>query len=82
MYSVAEQLLDVDQMMMFESLSAVSPPKGRMELVHQKPYVIVDYAHTPDARWTMYLSRLELIIRVRFWLSSDVVVIVIELSDP
>ena len=48
-YSVAEQLLDVDQMMMFESLSAVSPPKGRMELVHQKPYVIVDYAHTPDA---------------------------------
>ena len=48
-YSVAEQLLDVDQMMMFESLSAVAPPKGRMELVHQKPYVIVDYAHTPDA---------------------------------
>lgn len=48
-YGVTEQLLDIDQMEMFESLSAVSPPKGRMELVHQKPYVIVDYAHTPDA---------------------------------
>ncbi len=48
-YSVVEQLLEVDQMELFESLSAIRPPKGRMELVHQEPYVIVDYAHTPDA---------------------------------
>ena len=48
-YGVVEQLLDVDEMEVFESLSAIMPPKGRMELVHQKPYVIVDYAHTPDA---------------------------------
>ena len=49
MYGVVEQLLDVDQMELFESLSAITPPKGRMELVHQQPFVIVDYAHTPDA---------------------------------
>ena len=48
-YGVVEQLLDVDQMELFESLSAITPPKGRMELVHQQPCVIVDYAHTPDA---------------------------------
>jgi UDP-N-acetylmuramoyl-L-alanyl-D-glutamate--2,6-diaminopimelate ligase len=32
-----------------EALSAFSPPSGRFEVVSRRPYVVVDYAHTPDA---------------------------------
>ena len=39
---------DVDRV--FQAVSDVSPVKGRMELVGDKPVsVVVDYAHTPDA---------------------------------
>lgn len=30
-------------------LAEAVPPPGRFELVHRRPYVVVDYAHTPDA---------------------------------
>jgi UDP-N-acetylmuramoyl-L-alanyl-D-glutamate--2,6-diaminopimelate ligase len=32
-----------------DALSAFSPPSGRFEVVSRRPYVVVDYAHTPDA---------------------------------
>jgi UDP-N-acetylmuramoyl-L-alanyl-D-glutamate--2,6-diaminopimelate ligase len=31
------------------TLSEVAPPAGRFQLVHERPYVVIDYAHTPDA---------------------------------
>jgi len=31
------------------ALSRVAPPAGRFQLVHERPYVVIDYAHTPDA---------------------------------
>jgi UDP-N-acetylmuramoyl-L-alanyl-D-glutamate--2,6-diaminopimelate ligase len=31
------------------ALSRVAPPPGRFQIVHQRPCVVVDYAHTPDA---------------------------------
>lgn len=32
-----------------QALSLVTPPPGRFQLVREKPDVVVDYAHTPDA---------------------------------
>jgi UDP-N-acetylmuramoyl-L-alanyl-D-glutamate--2,6-diaminopimelate ligase len=31
------------------ALSRVAPPPGRFQIVNQRPCVVVDYAHTPDA---------------------------------
>lgn len=31
------------------ALEAAPPPPGRFEVVHERPYVVVDYAHGPDA---------------------------------
>jgi UDP-N-acetylmuramoyl-L-alanyl-D-glutamate--2,6-diaminopimelate ligase len=31
------------------ALAEVPPPAGRFQVVHRRPHVIVDYAHTPDA---------------------------------
>lgn len=32
-----------------QALAEAAPPPGRFEVVHRKPYVVVDYAHSPDA---------------------------------
>lgn len=32
-----------------EAIAGVRPPEGRFEAVTERPYVVVDYAHTPDA---------------------------------
>ncbi|HWZ92105.1 MAG TPA: UDP-N-acetylmuramyl-tripeptide synthetase [Polyangiaceae bacterium] len=32
-----------------ELLAQAAPPPGRFQLVHQRPHVVIDYAHTPDA---------------------------------
>ena len=31
------------------ALAQVAPPVGRFQVVHEHPYVVIDYAHTPDA---------------------------------
>ena len=31
------------------ALAEASPPPGRFEVVYERPYVVVDYAHSPDA---------------------------------
>jgi UDP-N-acetylmuramoyl-L-alanyl-D-glutamate--2,6-diaminopimelate ligase len=31
------------------ALSRVLPPPGRFQVVRERPYVVIDYAHTPDA---------------------------------
>jgi UDP-N-acetylmuramoyl-L-alanyl-D-glutamate--2,6-diaminopimelate ligase len=31
------------------NLAACAPPRGRFQVVHRDPLVVVDYAHTPDA---------------------------------
>jgi UDP-N-acetylmuramoyl-L-alanyl-D-glutamate--2,6-diaminopimelate ligase len=31
------------------ALAEGAPPTGRFQLIHERPYVVVDYAHTPDA---------------------------------
>lgn len=37
-------------------LKKLAPAPGRMEIISQEPYVIVDYAHTPDALQNAILS--------------------------
>jgi UDP-N-acetylmuramoyl-L-alanyl-D-glutamate--2,6-diaminopimelate ligase len=32
-----------------DAIAAAAPPPGRFEVIHQKPWVVVDYAHSPDA---------------------------------
>ncbi len=32
-----------------ERIASAPPPPGRFEVVHERPYVVVDYAHSPDA---------------------------------
>ncbi len=32
-----------------EALAAAPPPRGRFEVVSERPHVVVDYAHSPDA---------------------------------
>ena len=31
------------------AIAAAPPPPGRFEVLHERPYVVVDYAHRPDA---------------------------------
>jgi UDP-N-acetylmuramoyl-L-alanyl-D-glutamate--2,6-diaminopimelate ligase len=31
------------------AIEEAPPPPGRFELIHERPYVVVDYAHSPDA---------------------------------
>ena len=32
-----------------EALAAAASPPGRFEVIHERPWVVVDYAHSPDA---------------------------------
>ncbi len=48
-YAVADLFLDDEALVVFEKLSGLNGAKGRLEIVHHQPRVIVDYAHTPDA---------------------------------
>ncbi|HVM69594.1 MAG TPA: cyanophycin synthetase, partial [Gaiellaceae bacterium] len=32
-----------------EALAIAPAPPGRFEVIHERPYVVVDYAHSPDA---------------------------------
>lgn len=49
-YGIAAELGFTDQVVL-KSLSLITPPKGRMELLHGENGItgIVDYAHSPDA---------------------------------
>jgi UDP-N-acetylmuramoyl-L-alanyl-D-glutamate--2,6-diaminopimelate ligase len=38
-----------DSKSIIEAVQKIDPAPGRMQVVAQEPYVIVDYAHTPDA---------------------------------
>ena len=31
------------------AITDAEPPLGRFQIVHERPYVVIDYAHTPDA---------------------------------
>lgn len=48
-FAVADQLLEDETLTVIEKLSGLRGAKGRLEVVHYEPRVIVDYAHTPDA---------------------------------
>jgi UDP-N-acetylmuramoyl-L-alanyl-D-glutamate--2,6-diaminopimelate ligase len=39
----------VDPARAAEAIAAAPAPPGRFEVVHERPYVVVDYAHSPDA---------------------------------
>jgi UDP-N-acetylmuramoyl-L-alanyl-D-glutamate--2,6-diaminopimelate ligase len=39
----------VPQALAAAALAAAAPPPGRFQVVHERPYVVVDYAHSPDA---------------------------------
>jgi UDP-N-acetylmuramoyl-L-alanyl-D-glutamate--2,6-diaminopimelate ligase len=41
--------LGVDAGRAAEAIASVPAPPGRFEVVHERPYVVVDYAHSPDA---------------------------------
>lgn len=32
-----------------EAIAEAAPPPGRFEVIHERPWVVVDYAHSPDA---------------------------------
>jgi UDP-N-acetylmuramoyl-L-alanyl-D-glutamate--2,6-diaminopimelate ligase len=32
-----------------EAIALAPPPPGRFEIVHERPWVVIDYAHSPDA---------------------------------
>lgn len=39
----------VDPRAAAERIAAAPPPPGRFEVIHERPWVVVDYAHSPDA---------------------------------
>lgn len=39
----------VDPRRAADAIAAAPPPPGRFEVVHERPWVVIDYAHSPDA---------------------------------
>ena len=39
----------VDPLEAAAALASAPPPPGRFEVIHERPWVVVDYAHSPDA---------------------------------
>ena len=39
----------VDPAQAAKAIAEVAPPPGRFEVIHREPYVVIDYAHSPDA---------------------------------
>lgn len=50
-------------------VSQLKPVAGRLQLASQKPYVLVDYAHTPDALGSVLQAvRVHLLPQAKLWL--------------
>jgi UDP-N-acetylmuramoyl-L-alanyl-D-glutamate--2,6-diaminopimelate ligase len=46
---VGAEAMGVPREAALEALATASPPAGRFEVVSERPYVVIDYAHSPDA---------------------------------
>ncbi|MBN2193427.1 MAG: UDP-N-acetylmuramyl-tripeptide synthetase [Polyangiaceae bacterium] len=47
--AAALRAMQVPPVVIREAIESCPPPPGRFEVLHREPYVVLDYAHTPDA---------------------------------